>query len=64
MGERARPCLNCEEPIEQDNNGAGGRVWVHLSGSTVCHDIPPGTVRIGDTTTVAQPREEGRGSGG
>jgi hypothetical protein len=46
---------HCGEPIRLDDNGAGGVVWVHHFGSTVCHDNPPGSHEDGDTTTVAEP---------
>ncbi len=48
-------CLHCAEPITEDDNGAGGKVWVHDFGSTVCYDDPPGSHEDGDTTTVAEP---------
>lgn len=52
-------CLNCGESITEDDNGAGGRVWVHDFGSTVCYDDPPGSLEEGDTTTVAEPISPG-----
>lgn len=48
-------CLHCAQTIYEDDNGAGGKVWVHYFGSTVCHDDPPGSHEDGDTTTVAEP---------
>lgn len=51
-------CANCGEQIKVDPNGAGGFVLVHLFGSTVCHDDPPGSLEDGDTTTTAELRPE------
>ncbi len=50
-------CLHCSEPITEDDNGAGGKVWVHDFGSTVCYDDPPGSHEAGDTTTTAEPED-------
>ncbi len=47
-------CANCGEDVRQDDNGAGGLVWVHLFGSTVCYDDPPGSIQDGTTTTTAE----------
>lgn len=55
-GTEGAECANCPDPIHEDDNGAGGKVWVHDFGSTVCHDDPPGSLEAGDTTTVAEPK--------
>jgi hypothetical protein len=48
-------CLNCNDDIHRDDNGAGATLWVHDFGSTVCGDNPPGTL-TGDNLTVAVPK--------
>lgn len=52
-------CKHCEEPIKEDDNGAGGKVWCHLHGSTVCYDVPAGSHENDDSTTTAEPLAEG-----
>lgn len=44
-------CCHCNEPIHSDDNGAGRIIMIHDHGSTVCHDVPLGSVETG---TVAE----------
>lgn len=46
-------CSHCGEAIREDDNGAGVPIWVHEHGSTVCHDVPAGSVADGTTATPA-----------
>lgn len=46
-------CSHCGEAIREDDNGAGVPIWVHEHGSTVCHDVPAGSVTDGTTATPA-----------
>jgi len=50
-------CAHCPDPIFLDDNGAGGTVWCHNFGSTVCGDSPPGTLEDNGRLTTAEPRQ-------